>query len=758
MSSIEQALASALTQHQAGQLEQAAQLYRQIIEANPQQPDAWHLLGVAYCQVGQHAYAIEHIQQAIALSPNQAAYYNNLGVAYQGIGQLARAVECFESAARIAPNYLEAWNNLGNTQKELGQLDQAERSYRHALSVSPAHADALCGLGNILRLRGDVEGAIAAYRAAMATRPNWAGVLANLGDALREAGRTGEAFEMLERARVLEPSNALILNNIGLAWTDRGGLDRAAESFHRALELAPGMAEIHNNLGNVLFRQAQYAQAAEAYRRAISCRADFGQALSNLGAACIRLGDLDQAVAALERSIELQPTFAGGYNNLGTALKDQGRIEESLTVLYRGVELDRRSEPTHSSYLYCLNYFENDPHRLLEEHRRWAAWHLEASASRPVSEAGTDPERTLRVGYVSADFRQHPVASFIEPVLAHRDRAQFETVLYSDVPVGDRMTQRLASHATKLHHTFGTSTAELAELVRADRIDILVELAGHTAENRLKALALRPAPIQVSYLGYPATTGLDVVDYRLSDAVADPPGETGHYSERLVRLAGGFCCFQPADESPDVSPSPALATGQVTFGAPHHLAKLRPPMLDLWARLLALVPDSRLLVVRDNLRGMAAERLERELIERGVARDRFQFRHAFDNARTHLELYHDIDVTLDVLPWSGHTTACESMWMGVPVVTLVGNRFAGRMVASVLTSAGLERWIARTADEYLAIAAGLVSDRRALAQTRAMLRDHMRRSPLCDGARFTRTLEDAYRTMWRDYCREFRGA
>jgi predicted O-linked N-acetylglucosamine transferase (SPINDLY family) len=370
----------------------------------------------------------------------------------------------------------------------------------------------------------------------------------------------------------------------------------------------------------------------------------------------------------------------------------------------------------------------------------------------PPPSGTRDQGRRLRIGYVSADFWRHPVAAFMEPALRCHDRDNFQTFIYSDRTTPDSTTERLRTMVGHWRDAFGWTDAELAARMRADEIDILVELAGHTAQNRLGAVALRPAPIQVSYLGYPSTTGLASIDYRLTDALTDPPGEPVQYTEQLWRLSPGFCCYAAADDAPPVSPLPCLSQPEITLGALHHLAKLNGQVLDLWATLLNSLPECRLLVFRDTLHGTAARRLARELTARGLAAHRFELRPTLPASGSHLSLYDEIDVSLDVLPWSGHTTACESLWMGVPVVSLPGNRFAGRMVASVLTLAGLPQWIAQDPDQYVAIVRRFTADRAALAKLRSELRARVASSPLCDGATFTRSLEDAYRGMWRRYC------
>jgi protein O-GlcNAc transferase len=346
------------------------------------------------------------------------------------------------------------------------------------------------------------------------------------------------------------------------------------------------------------------------------------------------------------------------------------------------------------------------------------------------------------------------VAYFLLPILAHHDPARVETVCYAEVDPAeaDEMTARLRGLAHAWRPTFCQRAGAVADQVRADGIDVLVDLAGHTRHNRLDVFALKPAPVQVTYLGYPNTTGLAAVDYRLTDAVADPPGEPARHSEEVVRLPAGFCCYAPPDGAPDVTPLPARRNGRVTFGVFHHLAKLNAGVLDLWGAILRALPEARLLMARDTLTGSTKEAFARRFAERGVSGDRVELRHVTPKALRHLDLYAEVDIALDPFPWTGHTTACESAWMGVPVVTLRGDRHAGRMVVSVLTQLGLPELIGDTPEQYLAAAVRLAGDVEGLDRLRAGLRGRMWESPLCDGRGFTRGLEEAYRRMWRRWC------
>jgi protein O-GlcNAc transferase len=388
-------------------------------------------------------------------------------------------------------------------------------------------------------------------------------------------------------------------------------------------------------------------------------------------------------------------------------------------------------------------------------HVRWGEEH--ARPPRFVLDNRPDPGRRLRVGYVSADLRRNAVMVFMDPVFSNHDPAEVELFLYADVPQPDTTTARLRAGTPGWRDIAGMGDDDAAALIHEDRIDVLVDLSGHLRTGRLPVFAQRPAPVQVTYMGYPNTTGLRAIDYRLTDAVADPPGEPPYHVEELARLPRGFSCYAPPRGAPEVGPSPALHRGHVTFGSKHKIEKLNPRVLALWARVLHEVPRSRMIVYRHRLPEVMEE-VSRCFAEHGVGPDRIDLRSRMPAGRHHLAIYEEIDVALDAFPWTGPTTACDALWMGAPVVTWSGDRHAARMVASILASAGLDEWIARSPDEYVAIAARLGADVPRLAEIRRGLRPLVAASALCDGPAFTRDLEAAYRAMWRRWCAARAGA
>lgn len=783
-----EAIAIALQHHQAGNLPQAEQVYRQVLQVEPQNVDALHLMGVLAHQVGQNEAAIEWIQQALALNPNFATAYNHLGEALRALGRNDEAIACYQRALQIDPNSAQSYNNLSNAYKaqgrledamaccqhalrlmpdmpeghnnlgtvlkELGRLDEAIACYQRAIQLKPDLVESYNNLGSILQGLGRLDEGIAVLQQALQVRPNFSAAWFNLGNAYKEQGRMDDAGNAFYQAVQHKPDFFEALNNLGAVLKERWRLDEAVAVYHQALKIRPDAHQTLYNLGNALQSQNKLAEAEAVYRRVLELEPGSVDAHNNLGNLLNELGRLDEAGQSYEQSVRLNPTYIEAYNNLGSLRQAQGRLVQAAEAYRKALDIRPDHNQVHSNYLFCINHIpEYTPQALWEEHLRWGQRHADPLAKEAAPHSNVrDPERRLRVGYVSPDLFQHAVSYFIEPILQYHDPNRFESFCYAEVVKPDDATEKLRSLAHHWRVTCGLNDAEVAAQIRADGIDILVDLAGHTARHRLLALARRPAPVQATYLGYPNTTGMQAVGYRFTDAISDPPGEPSLYTEELVRLPNVFCSFGRPDDAPDVTNGPAGRSGPITFGSMHKLSKLNDRVLDLWCRILEAVPNSRLLVFRDTLTGAAREHLRGRFADRNIPAERLDIRNALKAGRDHRAVYGEIDISLDSIPWCGHTTACESLWMGVPMITLRGDRHAGRMGASVLSCVGVPQWIAGSQEEYLSIAVALANDREQLAHWRHRLRPQMIESPLCDGRGFTRNLEATYRQLWRSWC------
>ncbi len=563
-----------------------------------------------------------------------------------------------------------------------------------------------------LKQSGALDEALSELEQATRRDPTFAEGHHQLGNIFKSMGRFREAADSLGKAAVLAPDNAVVFLNLGVALLEIRALREAADCFGIAVKLEPGRPEAHNILGHVLGL----------------------------------LGRCTEAIASLEMAMRLRPGYAAPLDNLGRALSAQGRADEAISR-YREALRILPSPSTHSNLLYSLNLVANDPSVVRSEHENWGRLHGQAmplcgSSPRPPRVEG----RRLRVGYVSPDFVDHSVAYFIGPILANHDRDRVEVFCYSSAKVPDLVTRRLRGLSENWRDISRLSDGAAAGLIAGDGIDLLVDLSGHTGESRLLIFARKPAPVQVTWIGYPNTTGLAAMDYRLTDAVSDPPGMTDvQYTEELIRLPDTFSCYEPCEGSPPVGPLPAAATGIVTFGCFNNFAKVRPEMLDLWGAILAGIPGSRLFLKSSGFADPhTCERVANRFRTLGVEPERISFDFAARTPPEHLRLYHKVDIALDTYPYNGATTTCEALWMGVPVVTLAGTTHASRVGASFLGQVGLDSCVTAGASAYRAACSRLAADIPRLAALRSELRERMQSSTLCDGARFTRRLEETY--------------
>jgi predicted O-linked N-acetylglucosamine transferase (SPINDLY family) len=718
MATIQEAMTIAIRHHQGGRLQEAEQIYRQVIDHEPNHADAIHLLGLLAHQAGKHEIAMDSIRRAIGIRGNVAVYHDNLGMVYLAMHRASDAEACFRRAFELMPESALTHSHLGMALKELGKLDEAITSYRRALALQPKDA----------------------------------GTFNNLGLALKDQGKLDEAVASYRRALELNSKLVQAHSNLGVACRDLGRLDESVASLRRAIELDPNFAHAHNNLGAALKDQGKLAEAGASFRRAIALRPSEASAYNNLGIVLRELGKLDEAVASYRRALELRPDFASAHNNLGNALNQQGRMHDAIASYRRAIQYPSEIVNAYSNLLYCLVFCDGyDAEAILEEHRPW-----DRQVAQPLARLirphpnDRSPDRRLRIGYVSPDFRDHAESFFTVPLLASHDHQDFEIYCYSDVLQSDSMTTRLRSYADVWRDITGLNDDRVAELIRQDGIDVLVDLTMHMARNRLLVFARKPAPVQACWLAYQGTTGLSTMDYRITDPHIDPPGLFDpYYAEESIRLPDAFWCYDPLDSETRVAGLPVRENGQITFGCLNNFCKVNASVLKLWARVLRAVDRSRLLILsgEGSHRQEAAELLESE----GVPRDRVSFVGRIPRIR-YLELYHGIDIGLDTFPYTGQTTSLDAFWMGVPVVTIVGQTAASRAGRSLLVNLGLPELIAETPEEFVSIAADLAHDLPRLADLRATLRDRLRASPLMDAPRFARNMEAAYREMWRKWC------
>ena len=605
-------------------------------------------------------------------------------------------------------------------------------------------------LGGALQMQG--KDALPAFEKAAKLMPDDAEAHFSLGFTLKSLGLPADAAVSFRRALKIKPDFVMAHYNLGNAQKDQGQFGGAAISYRRTLKLKPDYAEAHCNLGISLKALGQLDDAVASIRRAVALKPDFALAHYNLGNAQTDLSQLYDAVASYRRALELKPDLADAYVNLGNSLKDLGLHDDALASYRRALELKPDLALAYSNVLFVLNYH---PDLAAEEIYR-AYQEFDAQKGTPLRSGwrahsnGKDPNRRLRVGYVSPDFRRHSCRFFLEPLLAHHDKTQVEVYAYAELAKEDDLTARYKRYVEHWVPTWGMSDEALAERIRADMIDILVELAGHTAGNRLLTFARKPAPVSLSWMGYGCTTGLGAIDYYLTDEVCAPAGSEGLFAEQPWRLATPAYAYRPVSDMGEVGNLPALQRGHITFGTLTRAVRVNHRTIRVWSEILKRVEGSRLVIDSASFKDPAMqERMASRFAEHGITRERLEL--GFHSPPW--DVLRGIDIGLDCFPHNSGTTLFETLYMGVPYVTLSGRPSVGRLGSSILQGAGHPEWIARTEDEYVEIAAGLASDLQKLAGLRASLRTEMEHSPLMDEPAFARKVEDAYRQMWLLWCK-----
>jgi predicted O-linked N-acetylglucosamine transferase (SPINDLY family) len=567
-----------------------------------------------------------------------------------------------------------------------------------------------------------------------------------------EAGRLAQAARIYETILAALPEHAAANYSLGLIAALQGDEQRALSLFGRAVHSGPGQAAYYYNYATMLHRHCRYDEALEQYQRALERNPEHAGARNNRGAILLLQGRLTEAEDEFRAALRRQPDNIDALTNLGNLAKDRGEPETAIDWYERALAIDPAYPIAASNRLLCMLYSPDFSAR--DIHAAHCAWQRRMAPERiqPLDHVAVDRslDRRLRIGYVSPDLRRHSVAYFFEPILAAHDRTRVEVYCYADVAAPDATTELLRRYPGVWRSIYGRGDQQVVEQIRADRIDICVDLAGHSARNRLGVFLRKPAPVQVTYLGYPATTGLDVMDYRITDWLADPAGEEAFYSEELIRLAGGFLCYCPPRERIDPGPAPVRTSGYITFGSFNNLSKITAAVVDVWAGILRSVPDSRLLVKAKAFADPAfADAFRNRFAERGVAAGRIITRGHAANAADHLRMYNEVDISLDTFPYNGTTTTCESLWMGVPPVVLAGAHHASRVGVSICTRLGLSGLIAADTAAYARLAAFLATDTNRLATLRRTLRGALLQSSLCNAGQCAAELENAYRQMWR---------
>ena len=746
-----EALNAALQHHQSGRLEEAATLYSKILEADPRHADANHLLGVIAFQLGRNEVAADLIGIAIAANRSNPAFHSNLGNALNGMGRLDDALAAYDRALRLRPDYAAAHYNRGNVLRDMGRLDDALAACDTALRLRPDYADASYSRGNVLRDMGRLDDALTAYDGALRLRPDYTEAYNNRGNALLSMGRLDDALAAYDGALRLRPDYADAHYNRGNVLQDMARLDDALAAYDTALRLRPDLAETHNNRGTTLREMGRLDDALAAYDSALRLRPDYADAHNNRGNALLGMGRLGDALAAYDTALRLRPDFADAHYNRGNALRDMARLDDALSAYDTALSLRPDYADAHSNKLLALHYGAFDARGAIAAQARAFGASVNRAGAPQAFANPPVPDRRLRIGYVSGDLRRHPVGYFLQSILRNHASDAVEVFCYSNNLKDDDLTASFQSDADHWRRLRGLTDEAAATLIRADAIDILVDMSGHTALNRLPLFARRPAPVQVSWLGYFGTTGLTAMDYVLADRFVVPPGEDDAFTEQVWRMPGSYLCFMPPDM--DVPVRSRDVQGPITFGSFNNLAKLSSHTAALWARVVQSVPQSRLLLKTSQLADAAVCQAVRERFAgHGIEADRLVLEGPSPRADL-LASYNRVDIALDPYPYGGGTTTAEALWMGAPVVTLRGGTWTGRVSESILSSVGLSDMVAGSQEAYVDLAATLAADQDRRTALHATLRSRLEASPFCDGEGFTRQLEDAWRGMWKHWCK-----
>ncbi|KAJ8635658.1 hypothetical protein MRB53_009925 [Persea americana] len=752
---------------------QAFESFTEALRLDPQNTCALTHCGILYKDEGHLLEASESYQKALQADPLYkpaaeclAIVLTDLGTSLKLAGNTQEGIQKYCEALKVDSHYAPAYYNLGVVYSEMMQYDLALSCYEKAALQRPMYAEAYCNMGVIYKNRGDLETAIACYERCLIVSPNFeiaknnmAIALTDLGTKVKLEGDINQGVAYYKRALYYNWHYADAMYNLGVAYGEMLKFETAIVFYELALHFNPHCAEACNNLGVIYKDRDNLDKAVECYQMALSIKPNFSQSLNNLGVVYTVQGKMDAAASMIEKAIVANPTYAEAYNNLGVLYRDAGNISLAIEAYEQCLQIDPDSRNAGQNRLLAMNYInEGDDDKLFEAHREWGRRFMRLYPQYTSWDNPKEMDRPLVIGYVSPDYFTHSVSYFIEAPLLYHDYENFKVVVYSAVVKADAKTFKFRDRVLKKggiwRDIYGIDEKKVASMVREDKVDILVELTGHTANNRLGMMACRPAPIQATWIGYPNTTGLPTIDYRITDSLADAPDTSQKHVEELVRLPDCFLCYTPSPEAGPVSPTPALLNGFITFGSFNNLAKITPKVLQVWAKILCAVPNSRLVVkckpfCCDSVR----QRFLTALEQLGLESVRVDLLPLILLNHDHMQAYSLMDISLDTFPYAGTTTTCESLYMGVPCVTMAGSVHAHNVGVSILSKVGLGHLIAKTEEEYVQSALELASDITALSNLRMSLRNLMLKSPVCDGANFALGLESTYRSLWHRYCK-----
>jgi protein O-GlcNAc transferase len=675
-------------------------------------------------------------------------------VAHHRSGQFAEAEQLYRQIIAASPHHADAWQLLGALDFQLGRFAESVEHIQRALDLGTRHAGLYNNLGAALRALGRNDEAIVALRQSLDLDPRNAGAWNNLGNALKETDRLDEVEAAYQRSIALDPKQADAHDNLARFYQNKHDVPRAIHHYQLALQHQPNNSRSHNNLGTLYVLAGQPHLALREFNTAIEQKPDYARAWNNRGTVLRELGRPVDAEQAFRRACELDPLLYEAGNNFGEVVGAQGRADESLAILRRVVDQTPTQGPIHSNFAMLHQYRPGITLAELQQvHLDWAERHAPPNMVDQVDwPQSRDPERRLRVGFISPDLGRHPVGCIMAPLLEHLDRNAFEPWCYSTKAIYDPLHAKLRQLTTHWRDAVPLTEEQLTKTIREDQIDVLFDMSGHTGHNRLGVFARRAAPVQISWAGYQSTTGIAAIDYLLTDAQMVPTGAERFFVERVIRLPEAAWCCMIEHAPVDVGQPPCLSRGYVTFGSFNNASKVSPTLVRLWAQVLAQVPRSRLILKYRGFDDPGLTHHFQTLFQaEGVSPERIDCRGQTPFEQM-LQEYREVDIALDPYPFGGGMTSLIALWMGIPVVTLPGETIASRQTLSMLTLCGDQSTVAHDEAEYLAIAVALANNPARLTELRQTLRQQITQTAFVDPRRFVPTWEKAVREVWRAYC------
>ncbi|MBF0357581.1 MAG: tetratricopeptide repeat protein [Magnetococcales bacterium] len=741
--------------HDSGRVEESVYWYRKVLESEPENIEALVRIGFALQTLGKLEEAVVCFEKVIILKPDSLENHYTLANGLQEVGRWQEAIACYEKIIKLQPDAVEAYNELGIVYKKQGKIDNSISRYRQAIAINPNYFACYNNLGSALQERGDYEDAIACYRKALEINPDSVEVHSNLGSALKRHCNFQEAISIYQNLITIEPDNAEAYFQLGNCNKELGNFQKAVLSYQSAIAINCNYVEAFSNLAAVQNEQGDVLAATASCKKAISINPNYANAYINLGFALQKQGRLEEASISVRKAISLQSDNARFYYNMGVVLSDQGEIEDAVANYKKALSIRADDAGSFGNLLLAMQYLPGQSlENLLLIHQKWADTFY-GKSSLPLSSYDNivSEDRKLRIGLVSPDFGEHPIGYFLLGFIEHYPTKELEITCYS-ARMPDDMTRRFMECSDHWVETRLIDDEQLENRIRDDKIDILIDLSGHTSLNKLPLFARKPAPIQITWAGYVGTTGLPEMDWLIADSHHIAHGEEIYYSEKIIRLPDSWLCYSPPENVPIFLKTKTTGDGdRFVLGNFGSSKKINEQMLDAWSRILKECPQSDLLLIYKNMDNPTnVKRILNFFDKAGIDVERI----TIEGWLPHKELlarYNSVDLALDTLPYSGGITTMEALWMGVPVVTARGKTFAGRHSTSMLRTLGLQQLVTDDLDGYSKLVINLVNNQKQLQIIRDGLRDRLLNSPLCDYEKFSVDLTLELRKVWRQWCK-----